>query len=99
MHTLTGVPTKLTSAQFAKLKGWNRSYVTRLVNKGRIQRDAAGLIDVAAAEKALANGKHPGRQLEAFGNPEADASPPPAPPAGEDEADDNTEESGTGYHA
>ena len=45
--------TTVTQAEFARLKGWNRSTVTRLKKAGRLVMDGAR-VDVEASEKRLA---------------------------------------------
>lgn len=42
-------PTHCTQAEFARLQGWSKSYVTKLKGEGRLVLDDAGLVDVQAS--------------------------------------------------
>ena len=67
---------KLTESGLARLLGVSRQAVHDLVKRGIISKDAAGLIDVAQAQAALANSVHPSSKTAAALQSTA---PPPAP--------------------
>ena len=85
--------TTVSQADFAKLKGWNRSTVTRLKHAGRLVM-VDGRVDVEATEARLADtsggrddvaARHAsGREVEAAGQ---GAAVPPRVPGGESRAD------------
>jgi hypothetical protein len=50
---------EVTKAEFARLKGWNRSTVTRYAEANKIVLTAAGLVDVEASEHRLAAAADP----------------------------------------
>ena len=50
---------EVTKAEFARLKGWNRSTVTRYAEASKIVVTAAGLVDVEASEHRLAAAADP----------------------------------------
>jgi hypothetical protein len=52
---------RVTRAQFAAMHGWQPPHVTRMVQRGRIDVDGDGLIDVDAAEQRLAESADPSR--------------------------------------
>ena len=49
----------VSKAAFARLKGWNRSTVTRFARDGKIVLTPAGLVDVAASEERLQLARSP----------------------------------------
>ena len=56
---------KLTESGLARLLGVSRQAVHDLVKRGILSKDAAGLIDVAKAQAALANSVHPSSKTAA----------------------------------
>lgn len=69
---------KLTESGLARLLGVSRQAVHELVKRGIISKDAAGLIDVAQAQAALANSVHPSSKTAAALQSTAPPSTSPA---------------------
>lgn len=69
---------KLTESGLARLLGVSRQAVHDLVKRGIISKDAAGLIDVAQAQAALANSVHPSSKTAAALQSTAPPSTSPA---------------------
>lgn len=55
-------PRFLKKVDFARLKGWKPSYVTKLKHKGLLALNDQGQVDVEATEALLAAGKDPSKQ-------------------------------------
>ena len=53
----------LSQTEFAKLKGWSKSYVNKIIKLGMIPYKD-GLIDVAEADKSLKENSDPSRKLD-----------------------------------
>jgi len=51
----------LKKVDFARLKGWCPSYVTKLKSKGLLALNESGLVDVEATEALIAAGKDPSK--------------------------------------
>jgi phage terminase Nu1 subunit (DNA packaging protein) len=68
----------VTSAEFAKLQGFSRPYVTKLVQQGVIERDANGHIDKDAAAAALTARRDPAKALRRGRTLNGDVSGPSA---------------------
>ena len=71
----------LTQKQYARRRGWSKQYVHQLVKAGRIILEG-GLIDIAAADAALARQRDPARDasLASPGMKEATETEDAAPP-------------------
>lgn len=83
--------TTVTQSEFARLKGWNKSTVTRAKQAGRLVM-VSGLVDVEATEARLAassGGRDDvaARHAAARGAPEAPAAPSAGSVGGESRAD------------
>lgn len=69
---------KLTESGLARLLGVSRQAVHELVKRGIVSKDAAGLIDVAQAQAALANSVYPSSKTAAALQSTAPPSTSPA---------------------
>jgi hypothetical protein len=91
---MTGDPTRCSKAEFARLRGYYTSYVSKLHRKHRLVIDKDGLVVVESTDKLIAatrdptrggdrTGKHAQRVAAAAVEPRAErtASSPSAPPA------------------
>jgi phage terminase Nu1 subunit (DNA packaging protein) len=68
-------------AEFARLQGWSKSYVTKLKGEGRLVMSPDGLVDVAATRAKIAATADPNRddvvQRHAAGRGQVTPPPPP----------------------
>ena len=87
---------KLTESGLARLLGVSRQAVHDLVKRGIISKDAAGLIDVAQAQAALANSVHPSSKTAAA--LQSTAPPPGTSPAATTPHENGQNVEVTSYH-
>ena len=87
---------KLTESGLARLLGVSRQAVHDLVKRGIISKDAAGLIDVAQAQAALANSVHPSSKTAAA--LQSTAPPPGTSPAATTPPENGQNVEVTSYH-
>ena len=87
---------KLTESGLARLLGVSRQAVHDLVKRGIISKDAAGLIDVAQAQAALANSVHPSSKTAAA--LQSTAPPPGTSPAATTPPENGQNVGVTSYH-
>ena len=87
---------KLTESSLARLLDVSRQAVHDLVKRGIISKDAAGLIDVAQAQAALANSVHPSSKTAAA--LQSTAPPPGTSPAATTPPENGQNVEVTSYH-